>query len=110
MSASTQPYRHAALLAAAATGVQVGAAMVATRFVAVEVPPATLAMLRYAIGFLCLLPVLLCRRPSRFPARDLLPVALLGIGQFGVLIALLNWGLRSVPASRGAAPRARRHM
>ena len=102
MSAATQPYRQAALLAAAATGVQVGAAMVATRFVAVEVPPATLAMLRYAIGFLCLLPVLLWRRPARIAARDLLPVALLGIGQFGVLIALLNWGLRSVPASRGA--------
>ncbi len=99
---ATEPAPRAALLAAAATGVQVGAAMVATRFVASEVPPATLAMLRYAIGFLCLLPVLLARRPSGFAARDLLPVALLGIGQFGVLIALLNWGLRSIPAARGA--------
>ncbi len=99
---ATEPAPRAALLAAAATGVQVGAAMVATRFVASEVPPATLAMLRYAIGFLCLLPVLLARRPAGFAARDLLPVALLGIGQFGVLIALLNWGLRSIPAARGA--------
>ena len=39
-----------ALLAAAATGVQVGAAIVASRFVVSEVPPLTLALLRYAIG------------------------------------------------------------
>ena len=44
-----------ALLAAMATGVQVGAAMVATRFIAPEmasgdIGPATLALLRYAIG------------------------------------------------------------
>ena len=48
-----------ALLAAAATGVQVGAAMVASRFVVAEVPPLTLALLRYGIGFFCLLPFLL---------------------------------------------------
>jgi drug/metabolite transporter (DMT)-like permease len=101
MSVAARTHR-AALLAAAITGVQVGAAMVATRLVAADIPPATLAMLRYAIGLLCLLPVLLWRRPAGFAPRDLVPVALLGIGQFGILIALLNWGLRSVPAARGA--------
>jgi hypothetical protein len=45
-----------ALLAAAATGVQVGAAIVASRFVVGEVPPLTLALMRYAVGFLCLAP------------------------------------------------------
>ena len=45
-----------ALLATAAARVQVGAAIVASRMVVAEVPPLTLAMLRYAIGFLCLLP------------------------------------------------------
>lgn len=45
-----------ARLAAAATGVQVGAAIVASRMVVAEVAPLTLAMLRYIIGFLCLLP------------------------------------------------------
>ena len=45
-----------ALLAAAATGVQVGAAIVATRYVVAEVPPLTLALLRYAIGVATLLP------------------------------------------------------
>src|SRR3954466_14421922 len=40
--------------------------------------------------------------PIRFARRDIVPIAALGIGQFGVLIALLNYGLRTVPAARGA--------
>ncbi|MFI4982285.1 MAG: EamA family transporter, partial [Nevskiales bacterium] len=92
-----------ALAAAAATGVQVGAAMVATRFVVGQTGPATLALLRYAIGVCCLAPALLLTgQPVRFARRDVLPIALLGIGQFGILIALLNIGLRTVPSGRGA--------
>jgi drug/metabolite transporter (DMT)-like permease len=64
-------------------------------------------MLRYAVGFGCLLPfawgplraMALSTRP---PARDLWAMAALGIGQFGVLIALLNLGLRQVPAAPAA--------
>jgi drug/metabolite transporter (DMT)-like permease len=85
--------------------VQVGAAIVASRFVVAEVPPLTLAMLRYTIGFLCLLPFALpaLRAPRRLPpARDLLAMAALGTGQFGILIALLNEGLRTVPAGPAA--------
>lgn len=91
-----------ALLAAAATGVQVGAAIVATRFVVEETGPASLAMLRYAIGFLCLLPFALAAGRIRIARRDLLPIAALGTIQFGVLIALLNWGLRTVTSARAA--------
>jgi drug/metabolite transporter (DMT)-like permease len=91
------------LLAAVATGVQVGSAMVATRFVADQAGPASLALLRYAIGVGCLAPAAaLLAPPARFARRDLLPMALLGITQFGILIALLNYGLRTVPAARGA--------
>jgi drug/metabolite transporter (DMT)-like permease len=85
--------------------VQVGAAIVASRFVVAEVPPLTLAMLRYAIGFLCLLPFALAAvRGTRLavPARDLAAMAALGIGQFGILIALMNWGLQSVGAAQAA--------
>ena len=98
-----------ALLAAAATGVQVGAAIVASRYVVAEVPPLTLALLRYAIGVLCLLPfVPAAMRAARArgvgwpPARDLATMALLGIGQFGILIALLNYGLQHMGAGRAA--------
>ena len=101
------------LVAAAATGVQVGAAIVASRFAVAEVPPLTLAMLRYAIGFACLLPfawreaVRTARSPSLVPVagsrgRDLLAMAALGIGQFGILIALLNFGLQHVGAAQAA--------
>jgi drug/metabolite transporter (DMT)-like permease len=91
------------LAAAAATGIQVGSAMVATRVVVDQTGPASLALLRYAIGFCCLLPaVLLCAPRARFAPRDLLPIGLLGITQFGILIALLNYGLRSVPSARAA--------
>jgi len=70
--------------------------MVATRFVVDQTGPASLALLRYAIGVLVLLPAVLVA------ARDVAPIALLGIVQFGILIALLNYGLRFVPSARAA--------
>jgi drug/metabolite transporter (DMT)-like permease len=77
--------------------------MVATRFVVDQTGPASLALLRYAIGACCLIPVLLLTRSHvRIASRDMAPIALLGITQFGILIALLNYGLRSVPAGRAA--------
>jgi drug/metabolite transporter (DMT)-like permease len=92
-----------AIAAAAGTGVQVGAAMVATRFVVDQTDPAALAMLRYIVGFLCLLPPLLLSGQSmRFERKDVAPIALLGIIQFGALIALLNFGLQFIPAARAA--------
>lgn len=90
------------IVAAAATGVQVGAAIVATRFVIGETTPAALAFMRYAIGFLCLLPPLAMASRTRFERGDVLPIALLGVAQFGALIALLNYGLQTVPAARAA--------
>jgi drug/metabolite transporter (DMT)-like permease len=89
-------------LAAAATGVQVGAAIVATRYVAADISPASLAFLRYAIGVACLVPAVAMASRVRFARADILPIAALGIGQFGILIALLNYGLQTVPAARGA--------
>ena len=91
-----------ALIAAAATGIQVGAAIVATRYVAGDISPTSLAFMRYAIGVACLIPALAMARRVRFARADIMPIALLGIGQFGLLIALLNYGLKTVPAARGA--------
>ncbi|MBA4329084.1 MAG: permease [Polaromonas sp.] len=101
-------------MAAAATGVQVGAAIVASRLVVAEVPPLTLALLRYAIALACLLPFLL--KSFRAPAhdgqgraaiktiatKDWLVMAALGTGQFAVLIALLNHGLQHITAAQAA--------
>jgi drug/metabolite transporter (DMT)-like permease len=83
-------------------GILVGAGMVATRSVIDETTPIALAFLRYLIGAICLAPLALRMHWVRFARRDLLPVCVLGIVQFGVLIALLNYGLQTVPAARGA--------
>jgi drug/metabolite transporter (DMT)-like permease len=92
-----------AVLAAAITGILVGTGMVATRFVVDQVPPASLALLRYAIALACLLPPMLwAGRGSPIRRPDLLPIAVLGMLQFGVLIALLNYGLQYIPSGRGA--------
>ena len=103
-----------ALVAAAATGVQVGAATVASRFAVADVPPLTLAMLRYVVGFACLAPFA-ARELSRAVAphaahepvtgrraTDFAAMAALGIGQFGILIALLNVGLQRLDAAQAA--------
>lgn len=95
------PYRLA-ILAAAATGAQVGANIVATRFAVGQIGPVSLALLRYAIGCLFLAPLMLATGRPRFAARDALPIAVLGILQFGVLIALLNLALQYIPAARAS--------
>jgi drug/metabolite transporter (DMT)-like permease len=99
---TAEPKNLLAVVAAAATGVQVGSAIVATRFVIDQTDPVTLAFLRYLIGF-CLL-LLPAWRAGRgwFKRRDLLPIAALGITQFGILIVLMNYGLQFIPAARAA--------
>lgn len=78
------------LLASIFTGLQVGASLVATEAAVAEVGAGRLGFLRYAIALLILVPVALLSSGRPVPRRDMLPVALIGIGQFGVLVALLN--------------------
>jgi drug/metabolite transporter (DMT)-like permease len=94
--------RSLPVAAAAATGILVGSAMVATRFVIDQTAPASLALMRYVIGFCCLLPPALLSGRVQFEWRDLVPIGLLGITQFGILIALLNYGLQFIPSARAA--------
>lgn len=91
-----------AVAAAAVAAVLVGASMVATRVAIAETEPASLALLRYVIGSLCLVPAVLFSGWVRIGRRHLLPIALLGIGQFGVLIALLNVGLQYIDSALAA--------
>ncbi len=94
--------RFLPIAAAAATGILVGSAMVATRFVIDQTAPASLALLRYVIGFCCLLPPAVLSGRVQFEWRDLVPIGLLGITQFGILIALLNYALQFIPSARAA--------
>jgi drug/metabolite transporter (DMT)-like permease len=91
--------RFLPIAAAAASGILVGSAMVATRFVIDQTAPASLAFLRYLIGFSCLLPPVLLSARMCFERRDLLPICVLGIAHFGILIALLNYGLQFISSS-----------
>lgn len=91
-----------ALAAAAATGVQVGAALVASGAVVAEVGAGRLGVLRYAIALVILVPLALAAKGPPVARRDLLPVCLLGIGQFGVLIALLNLAVMWTDPARAA--------
>ena len=77
---------------AALTGVQVGAALVASAVVVGSTGAAMLAFLRYALATLLLLPFAWrsFRAGPAMPLRDTVSVAVLGIGQFGALIWLLN--------------------
>jgi len=91
-----------ASVAAAATGVQVGAAMVASRFALQQLGPAGLALLRYGLALALVAPVALASVRRRWAPRDLAPVALLGVLQFGVVILLLNLALLRIPSGLAA--------
>jgi drug/metabolite transporter (DMT)-like permease len=80
--------------------VLVGAGIAVSRLAVAEVPPLTLAMLRYTIGGACLIPfawqearAFAAVTPLHGRLRDLAGMAAIGILQFGVLIALLNFAL-----------------
>jgi drug/metabolite transporter (DMT)-like permease len=90
------------LIAAAATGVQVGAALVASEVVVAEVGVGRLAFLRYAIALAVLLAFARNARGPRIARHDLLPVCLTGMAQFGALIVLLNIAVLYTSSARVA--------
>ena len=86
-----------------------GAAIAVTRIAVAEVPPLTLAMLRYVIAFACLVPFAWAgmqawraAEPLHGRVKDHVAIALLGVVQFGVLVALMNYGLQRMGAAEGA--------
>ncbi len=92
-----------AMLAAAVTAVQTGAAIVATRVIIDALGVATIGALRYLIAFVLLLPVVWVSRASlAVQPNDRLPVVLLGVLQFGVQIVFINIGLQSVASAPAA--------
>lgn len=99
--------RNQALAANAALAcslVIAGSAVVATRAVVRDVPPLSLAVLRFGLGsgalFLCL--ALGARGLLRVARRDLPHLALLGAILFAAFPLTFNAGLRLTEASRGA--------
>jgi drug/metabolite transporter (DMT)-like permease len=94
----------AANAAAALAALLFGASVVAVRIAVRDVPPLTLALLRFGQGSLVLLVGLaLVRRDLlRVDRRDIPYLGLLGIIFFTIFPVTFNAGMRSIEASRGA--------
>jgi len=92
-------YAH---LAAAATGVQVGAAMAMSAAAVAETGASTLAFLRYGVGLAILVPALRGAWRILPGTRDLLVICATGAAQFGLLVVLLNMAVATAPASQVA--------
>lgn len=93
---------HAGVLAAIASSALGGMAAAVTRFVIGATDPVTLAVFRFGLGFLFLLPVALAFR-VRWPAgRDWLGVAALGVMFYGVFFVVYGEALIYTTAARGS--------
>jgi len=77
-----------------------GSAAAVTRYLAAGTDPITLAVLRWAIGILVVLPVTLVTRAKWPPRRDWPAVMLLGLAFFGLFFVLYNIALGYTTAAR----------
>jgi drug/metabolite transporter (DMT)-like permease len=97
------PQRLAANTAAFVAAVFFGSSVVVVRVVVQEVPPLSLAVLRFGQGGLLLVLLLLARRGRlRIEWCDLPLLTLLGVIFFTVFPVTFNASLRLIEASRGA--------
>ena len=79
-----------------------GTAAAVTRYLVGDADAVTLAILRWGIGFACLLPVALLLRVKWPQRRDWLAVAALGIAFFGLFFVLYNIAVSYTTAARAA--------
>jgi drug/metabolite transporter (DMT)-like permease len=79
-----------------------GSAAAVTRYLAGNVDPITLAILRWGIGFVVVLPAALLMRAKFPPRSDWLAVAALGICFFGLFFILYNIAVGYTTAARAA--------
>ena len=79
-----------------------GTAAAVTRYLVNEADPLTLAILRWGIGFLCVLPVALVLRVAWPPRGDWPAVAALGILFFGLFFIFYNIAVSYTTAARAS--------
>ena len=79
-----------------------GSAAAITRYLVGNADPITLAILRWGIGFACLLPTALLLRVRWPPRRDWALVALLGMCFFGLFFVLYNIAIGFTTAARAS--------
>jgi drug/metabolite transporter (DMT)-like permease len=79
-----------------------GTAAAITRYLVSDADPVALAILRWGIGFLCVLPAALLMRVRWPERRDVLPVAALGVSFFGLFFILYNIAVGYTTAARAS--------
>jgi drug/metabolite transporter (DMT)-like permease len=79
-----------------------GSAAAVTRYLVGNADPLTLALLRWGIGFLVVLPVALVLRAKLPPRTDWLVVCVLGICFFGLFFVLYNIAVAYTTAARAS--------
>lgn len=79
-----------------------GTAAAVTRYLVGNADPITLAILRWGIGFLCVLPAALLLRVRWPPRSDWLAVAMLGLCFFGLFFVLYNIAVSFTTAARAS--------
>jgi drug/metabolite transporter (DMT)-like permease len=79
-----------------------GTAAAITRYLVGNADPITLAILRWGIGIVCVLPTACLLRSKFPPRRDLLPIAILGFCFFGVFFPLYNVAVGFTTAARAS--------
>lgn len=90
------------ILAAAVASVITGTALVATRFVVPESDGLTVAALRYVVAAVCILPLVPIFGKMTVSARDLFPIAGLGLLYFGLFPWCISAAMEFTTASQGA--------
>jgi drug/metabolite transporter (DMT)-like permease len=79
-----------------------GTAAAITRYLVGDADPITLAILRWGIGFACLLPMAVWLRVPWPPRRDWPAVAILGVCFFGLFFVLYNVAIGFTTAARAS--------
>jgi drug/metabolite transporter (DMT)-like permease len=79
-----------------------GSAAAITRYLAGPADPITLAILRWGIGFLCVLPAAILLRAKWPQCKDWAAVAALGFCYFGVFFVLYNIAISYTTAARAS--------
>ncbi len=79
-----------------------GSAAAVTRYLVGNADPLTLALLRWGIGFLVVLPVALVLRSKLPPRADWLAVCVLGVCFFGLFFVLYNIAVAYTTAARAS--------
>jgi len=79
-----------------------GTAAAVTRYLVHDADPVTLAILRWGIGFLCVLPIALLRGVRWPPRSDWLGVVSLGLCFFGLFFILYNIAVGFTTAARAS--------